>query len=152
MKRILDLADFPRGELVARFLAVNADTPPAGVVAQLREGGDQWGVRVFGAAYECATAAHAKRVLAPGGTGPVYLWIREPVAPPKRRRRVKKAPAVRDGSRTAQAVSMLIEDPRLRPAAAARAVGVHPSAVYRALERTNLRCLCPRCGQALPKP
>lgn len=53
------------------------------------------------------------------------------------------------GSRTDNALRLLRANPSLTPAAAARQAGLHVSAVYRALQRTEAPA-CKHCGQRLP--
>ena len=54
--------------------------------------------------------------------------------------------------RTALALQMLDADAVLTPYAAAKAAGVRPEAVYRALQRRTGRDTCPCCRQLLPTP
>ena len=58
---------------------------------------------------------------------------------------------VRSG-RTAHAVQLLDSGEAGTPYAAARAAGVRPEAVYRALKRREQRGTCPHCSQLLPTP
>jgi hypothetical protein len=51
-------------------------------------------------------------------------------------------------SKTMQALDLILQD-GLTPFAAAKQVGVHASAVYRALDRQQQKDLCPCCGQVV---
>jgi hypothetical protein len=51
-------------------------------------------------------------------------------------------------SKTMQALDLILQD-GLTPFAAAKQVGVHASAVYRALERAEKKPICPCCGQVV---
>jgi hypothetical protein len=64
-------------------------------------------------------------------------------------RKPPQAAAVPRG-RTAKALEILESNPSLTPYAAAKAAGVHVSAVYRALVRRTSRGVCSCCGQLLP--
>ncbi len=56
---------------------------------------------------------------------------------------------VAPGSKTAQALALLDNDPKLTPYGAAKRLGINPSAVYRALERRDTRGVCKCCGRPL---
>lgn len=58
----------------------------------------------------------------------------------------RTAPTVK--SKTMQALDLILRD-GLSPHAAAKATGVHASAVYRALVRAQQKPLCPCCGQVV---
>lgn len=51
-------------------------------------------------------------------------------------------------SKTMQALDLILQE-GLTPFAAAKQVGVHASAVYRALERAEKKPICPCCGQVV---
>lgn len=59
-------------------------------------------------------------------------------------RAVEHVPGTQDGSKTSQAV-LQVRTGKATPNAAARAVGISPSAVYRALARAAAPCPC--CGR-----
>lgn len=65
-------------------------------------------------------------------------------------RRTPLPPAVADAmkSKTQQAVELVRRD-GVNPNTAARELGVHPSAVYRALRRAETKPICPCCGQVV---
>lgn len=60
----------------------------------------------------------------------------------------KRTEAAAVKSKTQQAVA-LVRKGELTPHAAARQLGLHPSAVYRAMIRAKTRPLCPCCGQVV---
>lgn len=92
-------------------------------------------VRVFGSASHYKTLEAAMR----GLDSVTWIWTREPVtAGPVR---------VRPGSRTAQAVALVQQEGKT-PHAAAAALGINASAVYRALQRRETPP-CPRCGRPM---
>lgn len=142
MRRIRRLDKFPRAEDVRRAVQANADAPPLGAVAQRRTAGDAWGVLVYGPDYTYETAEDARRALLPGGQGEVLHWRRATTPDLSRR-------ATQDGSRTDAALALLAERPDLRPIDAARELDIDPSAVYRALQRTERSLHCPHCGERL---
>ena len=51
-------------------------------------------------------------------------------------------------SKTQQAVDLVLRD-GLNPNTAAKQLGIHPSAVYRALTRATNKPICPCCGQVV---
>lgn len=59
-----------------------------------------------------------------------------------------KAPPAEPRSKTQQAVDLVLRD-GLAPFAAARQVGIHPSAVYRAMTRASEKPICPCCNQVV---
>lgn len=62
----------------------------------------------------------------------------------------KTVPATPDPvkSKTMQALDLILQE-GLTPHAAAKQLGVHASAVYRALDRAQQKPLCPCCGQVV---
>lgn len=52
-------------------------------------------------------------------------------------------------SRTQQALDLLLSDPAMTPHGAAKALGISPAAVYRAIKARQGKTFCPCCGQAL---
>lgn len=69
----------------------------------------------------------------------VAIWRRTPL-PPDIAETVK--------SKTQQAVELVRRD-GINPHTAAHQLGVHPSAVYRALRRAETKPICPCCGQVV---
>ena len=109
-----------------------------GAVVYAREDDDPR-VIVFGAGCQNKTQQDALRFCEVLRRWVTHVWIRG--APPP--------PPVRSGSRTAEALRLLANDPELTPRAAALQVGISPSAVYRALERAQERGVCHCCGRPL---
>lgn len=67
----------------------------------------------------------------------VAVWCRAlPVVPPDMK------------SKTQKAVDLVLHD-GVTPFAAAKQLGIHPSAVYRALIRVEEKTICPCCGQVV---
>lgn len=69
----------------------------------------------------------------------VAVWRRQPL-PPSIAETMK--------SRTQQAVELVLSK-GVSPHAAAKQLGVHASAVYRAITRAKQKTLCPCCGQVV---
>lgn len=90
-------------------------------------------VIAFGSACQYPDAENASRI----GQIAVQVWHRNPEAPRVHASRVQKA------------ISLIAEGHT--PHAAAVAVGVASSAVYRAMQRRETRPVCPHCHQLMPK-
>lgn len=91
-------------------------------------------VRLFGPGCMWATLDEALAGM-PSSARSVLVWHRN-----------GRPRATQPGSRTDLALQLLAEDPTLAPAQAAARLGIHPSAVYRAQQR-SARPVCSCCGQ-----
>lgn len=72
----------------------------------------------------------------------VLVWERNPRA----RGTIVPGMGTQPGSRTDRALQLLARHPEMTPFEAASRLGIHPSAVYRAMRR-SARPVCPCCGR-----
>jgi hypothetical protein len=147
VRELKTLRKFPMADKIAAAVVQNRDLPLDGAMARRR--GDGWAVYGFGPGWTYETEAEVREALK-DGHGEALIWRRL-----RRRARgegylpdlLTRPAAARDG-RTAEALRLLAANPMLLPVEAARQAGVDPSAVYRALRRTERKHpTCPHCGK-----
>ncbi len=126
VRELKTLRKFPMADKIAAAVVQNRDLPLDGAMARRR--GDGWAVYGFGPGWTYETEAEVR------DEGYLPDLLTRPAA-------------ARDG-RTAEALRLLAANPMLLPVEAARQAGVDPSAVYRALRRTERKHpTCPHCGK-----
>lgn len=136
MRLVATPQELPSGQEVAEA----ASQHPLGISGAVSwDEGGQSQVRLFGPGCMWATVDEATADK-PDSARSVLVWYRN-----------GRPRATQPGSRTDLALQLLAEDPSLAPAQAAARVGIHPSAVYRAQQR-SARPVCACCGQPINQP
>lgn len=133
MRLVRSLDQLPHGSTVAEAMVLSPGAI-TGAVAYRNDAGAER-IRVYGPGCQHKTLDEAIQGLPRG----LVVWG-EGTAPDA---------ATQPGGRTRAALELLDRDPSLSAHAAAKRVGVHVSAVYRAMQRAA-RPACECCGRRLP--